>query len=114
MKVLSIKQPWASLIVRGLKDIENRAWKTKFRGRFLIHASKKEDKAAMAIFTGSGLVNPDDLIHGAIIGSVELVDCVTESPSEWFQGPYGFVLKNPRNEEIVFIKGRLGFFDGLK
>lgn len=48
-KVLSIKQPWASLICTprsdnnlfGIKDIENRSWKTKFRGRILIHASQK-------------------------------------------------------------------------
>lgn len=38
-RVLSIKQPWASLIAHGIKNIENRTWKTKFRGRILIHAS---------------------------------------------------------------------------
>ena len=38
MKTLSVKQPWASLICSGIKDIENRTWKTKFRGRVLIHA----------------------------------------------------------------------------
>ena len=39
MKALSIKQPWASLIAHGIKDIENRTWKTNFRGRIYIHAS---------------------------------------------------------------------------
>ena len=36
VKVLTVKQPWASLIVHGIKDIENRSWKTNFRGRVLI------------------------------------------------------------------------------
>ena len=40
MKAITIKQPWASLIAAGLKDIENRTWKTNFRGRVLIHAAK--------------------------------------------------------------------------
>jgi hypothetical protein len=44
MKTLTIKQPWASLIVEGLKDIENRTWATKFRGRVLVHAAAKCDK----------------------------------------------------------------------
>ena len=44
MKAISIKQPWASLIAYGIKDIENRTWRTNYRGRVLIHAgaSKKE------------------------------------------------------------------------
>lgn len=44
MKAITIKQPWASLIVVGIKDVENRTWKTNFRGRVLIHASAKADK----------------------------------------------------------------------
>lgn len=41
MRSLTIKQPWASLIVEGIKDIENRTWKTHFRGRIYVHASAK-------------------------------------------------------------------------
>ncbi|NBF09766.1 ASCH domain-containing protein [Pseudomonas sp. Fl4BN1] len=40
MKALSIRQPWAWLIIHGGKDVENRSWHTKYRGRFLVHASK--------------------------------------------------------------------------
>lgn len=113
MKVLSIKQPWAWLIINGGKDIENRVWKTKFRGRFLVHASQAVDKKAMKWFVEHH--NPDDLIHGAIIGSVELKDIFTEGDprcdSRWYQGPYGFVLREPRPEPIRFIKGRLRFFE---
>ena len=43
VKVLTVKQPWASLIVHGIKDIENRSWRTNFRGRVLIHSSAKGD-----------------------------------------------------------------------
>lgn len=41
MKALSIKQPWAHLIVSGVKDVENRSWKTNYRGRIFVHASKQ-------------------------------------------------------------------------
>ncbi|HTV55212.1 MAG TPA: ASCH domain-containing protein, partial [Terriglobia bacterium] len=44
MKALSIRQPWAWLIVNGFKPIENRSWNTNFRGRILIHASLKVDR----------------------------------------------------------------------
>lgn len=39
MKTLSVRQPWASLLVSGLKDIENRTWVSNYKGRILIHAS---------------------------------------------------------------------------
>ena len=45
---LSIRQPWAWLIVNGYKDIENRDWKTHYRGRFYVHAGKQFDKAGYA------------------------------------------------------------------
>ena len=48
MKAITIKQPWASLIVHGIKDIENRSWSTKFRGRVLIHAAGVVDPAKVA------------------------------------------------------------------
>ena len=109
MKALSIKQPWAWLIVHGGKDIENRSWRTKHRGRFLIHASKKQDKKAMKLFAQK--YNPEDLVYGAIIGSVELVDVVENSDSKWFHGPIGFVLRDPKTEDIRHCNGKLNFFE---
>src|SRR3954451_14579731 len=108
MKALSIKQPWAWLIVHGGKDIENRPWKTKIRGRILVHASKAIDVDALADFSN---VLPDSLMLGGIIGSIEIVGCVKESDSKWFQGPYGFVLRNP--EPLIFtpLKGKVNFFE---
>jgi len=116
-KALSIKQPWAWLIVHGGKDIENRTWNTKLRGRFLVHAGKSPDKEAMKRFVqdrnkmeSQGFINPDDLKYGGIIGSVEIVDVVEKSDSKWFQGPYGFVLQNPEPLDFVPLKGQLNFF----
>lgn len=47
MKVITIKQPWASLIILGLKKYEFRTWRTRYRGKILIHAGKSIDKSAM-------------------------------------------------------------------
>lgn len=121
MKALSIRQPWAEMILHHGKDIENRDWNTKFRGRFLIHASKawgrseKETYNSLADDLGlrEGEIRaPEDLPLGCLIGSGELTDVVTSSFSQWFMGDYGFVIRNP----IVFkkpipLKGKLGFFD---
>jgi hypothetical protein len=52
-----------------------------------------------------------DLLRGGIVGSADLVDCVTESDSPWFFGPYGFVLANVRPMPFLPYKGRLGFFN---
>lgn len=108
MKALSIRQPWASAIINGGKDIENRSWKTKYRGRFLIHASLKSDKNAPKELWD--YVPTDTPIMGGIIGSVELVDVVESSDSKWFQGPRGFVLKNPEPIDFIPCHGNLNFF----
>ncbi|MGD9275555.1 MAG: ASCH domain-containing protein [Candidatus Pacearchaeota archaeon] len=68
MKALSLKQPFAELILHGKKKIELRNWNTKFRGEFLIHASKIPDKSAMKKF---GFC---DLSCGFILGKAKLVD----------------------------------------
>lgn len=88
MIALSIRQPWAWLILHNGKDIENREWPTKFRGRVLVHAGKGmteaeyEDALIFAHFRKTGcLPNWADLERGGIVGSVEIVGCVTESAS---------------------------------
>ena len=77
MKVLTIKQPWATLIMQGNKRFEFRSWQTKYRGELLIHAGKGIDKEAM-----KRLANyiPKDMPTGKILGKVILVDCVKMSP----------------------------------
>lgn len=115
---LSIRQPWAWLIVNGGKDIENRNWPSTFRGRFAIHAAKRctnaEYQEAKQFMARVGLTVElpplADLERGGIIGVVELVDCVKKSESPWFFGPYGFVLANAEPLPFEPCKGALKFF----
>lgn len=118
MKALSIRQPWAWLIIHGGKDIENRTWHTKFRGRFLVHASQgmtKNEWCDTYWFCHSrGLPVPpslNELQRGGIIGSVELVDSVDHSESPWYMGDKGFLLRDPKPLPFAPLKGRLGFFE---
>ena len=112
MKAISINNPWGWAIVNGLKDIENRDWKTKYRGPVLVHVGLKIDKSAYEFIrrTADRDLKPDALMTGGIIGQVEIVDCVSESDSPWFMGRYGFVLKNAKPLEFRPCKGALGFF----
>lgn len=118
MKALSIRQPWAHLIIHCGKDVENRSWHTKFRGRFLVHASKgmtKEDYAAgysFALECGvTDLPRFEELQRGGIVGSVELVDSVDHSDSPWYMGQKAFVLRDPQHIPFVSMRGQLQFFE---
>lgn len=121
MKALSIRQPWAWLIVNGHKDIENRTWATQFRGRFLVHASAtmtRGDYEACVIFIAQfrtpWRLPAFDILKpqcGGIVGAATLMDCVTSDPSRWFVGDYGFVLARPEALPFQPCKGRLGFFE---
>ena len=95
MKALSIRQPWAWLIVNGYKDIENRTWSTDFRGRVYVHAGRKiksgDFQEQRDYIKQSGLFLPEEPPLGAIIGEVIITDCVDTSSSPWFCGPYGFL-----------------------
>lgn len=127
MKALSIRQPWAWLICAGLKDIENRDWPTRFRGRIYVHAGKAEDRegwyhidefpenydlseAAIDQWVEAQQTMLDG--RGCIIGEVDIVGCVTHADSPWFVGKYGFLLANPTlYDKPIPYKGQLGFFD---
>lgn len=127
MKALSIIQPWASLIATGIKDIENRTWRTNYRGEFLIHASAKhlkegwnaltmeQCKAAKRLICPFGNVNDVKLLPvSAIIGKATLVDCVQNHPSVWAEkGVWNWVLKDVVlfNNPITNVKGKLGFWE---
>jgi hypothetical protein len=119
MKALSIQQPWAGLVAAGLKDIENRTWSTRYRGPVLVHAGKKVDDIAMldikvglhpAKGVRADLAISDSFPTGGIIGICDIVDCVVRHDSDWFQGPYGFVIANARAIPFQPCKGMLGFF----
>ena len=150
MKALSIKQPWASLIVYGIpvlepvpyedgkgtslqntnkvifKNIENRAWPVpkcfSVPQRIYIHTAKRDDdfdssfKWLCNLLDGAyGFI----LLHyskqiprGALIGEVDVIDCVDKTNNPWFIGPYGFVLANPKPyENPMPCRGKLGFFE---
>ena len=117
MKALSIKQPWAWAIIHGGKPIENRTWKTNFRGIFAVHASKTFDMEGYEWISenenrlGLILPQPSYFEKGGIIGTVELIDCVQNHGSRWFFGPFGFVLRNPEPCKFDPRRGALGFFD---
>ncbi len=87
---LSIRQPWADLILWDVKDIENRSWSTRFRGNLLVHAGRRVDRAAIGqLEDWFGVVLPDGYQPqtGAILGLVEIVDCVTRHPQPVLQRP---------------------------
>src|SRR5258708_20903876 len=124
MKALTIKQPWAQLIMRGGKDSEKRQWPTSVRGRIAIHSSKAISKQEIKdacdfmrkfipkfserIFTAEAL----GYSGGCVLGTVDLVDCVRKSDSPWFCGDYGFVLRNPQLLPVpVPATGQLGFWE---
>lgn len=118
MLTLSVRQPWPWLILNGGKDIENRDWPTRVRGRVLIHAAKgctvDEWKDADQWTRMLGLPGLPPLValpRGGVVGSVEIVNCVTASNSRWFSGKYGFVLRDPRPLPFTPWSGLLGFFD---
>ena len=127
MKTLSIRQPWASLICAGIKDVENRTWKTNHRGKLLIHSSSfkcpKNIASRLPLEMGNIFLNEDlygnidltDLPSSAIIGYVDLTDCVEgEYDSIWADGEsIKFVLENAYlfDEPITGVKGKLNIFD---
>lgn len=124
MKCLSLKQPYADLLAFGEKTIELRKWNTKFRGEFLIHASKNIDIQACERLD----IDIDKLTLGAIIGSAFLYDVKEYSNQEefnkdkqkhfsivtkYFDGyKYGFLIRNARMfKKSIPYPGKLMFFE---
>ena len=111
MKYISIKQPWAWLIVSGQKDIENRDWPTRFRGQIALHAGKHvpAEIDLLLIEARFGVKIPrEELKFGGVVGVAEISDCVRHHDSQWFSGEYGFVIKNARPVTFVPWKGNTG------
>lgn len=80
MKCLSLKQPYAELVASGKKTIELRKWNTKFRGEFLVHASKIPNREACERIK----VDPKFLVTGAVIGKAILYDVKVYSTERSF------------------------------
>ncbi len=123
MKALTIKQPWAQLIIEGYKKYEFRSWKTKYRGKILIHAGMSLEKEMDLRFKGYNL----SYTMGAIIGEAILEDCilVDEKFNEELRKidpivygrsnhveTYAWKLTNIRKyEKPIEIKGQLGLWN---
>ena len=72
MKVITLKQPWATLVAEGIKKYEFRSWRTKYRGKILIHAGVGVDKEDLEKYKDLNLEFP----KGKILAEVEIVDCL--------------------------------------
>lgn len=110
MKALTVKQPWAWLIVNGHKTQEYRTWKTDYRGPLAIIASARSDwdtiVAANDWADDHDVILPDWLEGGGIVGIVELTD-ITVHP----EGGYIWHLQDAKPLSFIACKGRLGLFD---
>lgn len=118
MRALTIQQPWAEMIARGVKRVENRTWRTRYRGPLAIHVGKSrawmesEDASAWPVRYGVPMPRLDELAFGAIIAVAELVDCVpVEDLSAelrghpFASGPWCWVLTNAKRIEPIRCKG---------
>lgn len=126
MKVITVKQPFATLIAEGLKEYEFRTWRTKFRGDILIHAGKGIDKKTMKRYEHLNLEYPS----GKIIAKATITDCVyvddnlketlqekdplvyygiLQKDSDW--DGYGFKLENIKKITPIEINGKLSLWD---
>jgi hypothetical protein len=126
MKVITIKQPYASLIANGYKIYEFRTWKTSYRGKLLIHAGKAIDKTAMEKYKHLNLEYPS----GCIIAECTLTDIIPIDNnmrdylnsineqhiydniilnSKW--NGYGFYLENIKKIEPIYLKGKLSLWN---
>jgi len=105
--VLTVRQPWASLIVDGVKTVENRSWATTYRGRLWIHASASR---VDAVADYRDIV--DNASRGAILGCVRLVDVTTDADSPWATpGQCHWLLADARRlQSAVPARGRLGLW----
>lgn len=116
MKALSIRQPWAALVVAGVKDVENRQWRTNVRGRILVHAGQSVDFGALDLpMVAQAMCEiPVELLsrRGGIVGEVEITDCVAHYHSAWKErDSWGFILANAKVLPFVACRGKLGFFE---
>lgn len=124
MKAITIQQPWAHLIIHGYfypqtgsvrrKDVENRDWRSKYRGPLLIHAGKGTDYLDDDDLEMYGL-KVSDLAFGKVIGIVEMFDCLglRDCPDSQWAGGAAFchLYRNPRPIDPIPWKGALGLWD---
>lgn len=128
MKVLTIKQPYASLIAFGIKRYEFRTWKTNYRGDILIHAGKSMDEPAMEEFKVYGV----DCPLGCILAKATITDVIKVDDEfrevlkkedslvynhvindKTWEG-YAFKLENVSLIKPIYVNGKLGLWNYKK
>jgi|SRR5215475_8636358 len=115
LPALSVRQPWAWLIVNGYKDVENRSRNTRHRGPVLIHAglntSNLDERLLEEIERTYGVRLPRQFDRGGIVGVADIVGCARRSASAWHdRGAIGWILSKPRRLPFRACKGALGLF----
>lgn len=109
MRVLTLQQPWAWLVIYSTKLTENRSWNTSYRGPLFIHAGKQLDPRGFSYASALGIEVPDDLPRGVILGHVDLVDVVRDSDSPWAEPDcFHWLLENPTPVEPIAHRGGQG------
>lgn len=132
MKAISIRQPWAWLIVQGAKAVENRTWYTSYRGPLLIHAAKGctfrewcdawewiDEVIGAHVRRMYPPPTHTAIERGGIVGIVDMVGCVNNADWEhkphycaWAQsGCWHHLYENPRPLPFHPCRGALGLFD---
>ena len=114
MKALSVREPWATLIVRYGKNVENRTWQMRHRGPLVICASKVVDGPALDFYTKRWPGLPSEVMPGLAVGCVLVIGCdEVDVGSPWeMPGQWHIRLANPQPFVRPFpITGRLGLFD---
>ena len=128
MKVLTLKEPFASLIKNKIKTIETRSWKTNYRGELYIHAGlSKLTKEIKENKDLARLYKEDDLTYGFIICKCNLVDCIymtdefikrekERNPDNFIAGKYevgryAWVLEDIEAIAPIKAKGKLGIWN---
>lgn len=132
MKVLSLSQPWATLVVLGVKRFETRAWHTGHRGLLAVHAARYfasanrllcECEPIRGLLRRAGFDDWTCLPRGAVVGTVELVDCIPAEElttlsdldralGDFAPGRWAWQLSDPRPWPTpIAATGRLGVFE---
>ena len=122
VRTLTIRQPWASLILHGVKRFETRSWKTPYRGAFEVHAGTRRDPLAGHAGLPSWVAG--ELPRGCVLGTVDLVEVhrcadlrdavshVERLVGDWdTENGYAWELRNPVLFDVpVPAKGQLGWW----
>lgn len=117
IKVISVIQPWATLIALNEKDIETRSWDTSYRGELYIHASKKYDKEICRTEPFKSILkkhgyDETNLPVGEIIAKTNLVDCcevVNEVDGSYAELERGHIAKDNEYSFGSYEPGRYGW-----